>query len=229
MSAHGKSARLLKAYLHLTSPRCFIGKRQLFRAISDFKRLHPKRGDVFEVIWKPFYLNPHARAGSVDKREAALKRLGEEGVRQTNDRISKAGLAEGVGINFKFGGRTGSSRDSHLLVHGARSKGSEVQTVLVEELFKKYFEQEEDITDHMVLFDAARAVGIDKSEASEWLADAAAGAEVDRAANEARENGITGVPHFSLNDRFDISGAQESLAFLRLFERLVKLEERSKA
>lgn len=184
---------------------------------------------MFDVIWKPFYLNPNAKGGSVDKRESYIKRLGEEGAHQTFDRISKAGKIEGAEINFRFGGRTGSSRDSHLLIHGARAKGSEVQTRLVEELFEKFFEQEQDITDHDVLLRAAESVGIDKAEAGDWLADVDAGVEVDREANEARENGITGVPHFSLNDRFDISGAQESLAFLRLFERLVNLEERSKA
>ena len=114
------------------------------------------------------------------------------------------------------------------MIHLAGLRGGEIQTRLTDALFKAYFEEEKDISDHEVLLEAARRAGIDEIDARMWLTDQAEGTEVDEQAAYARERGITGVPHFTLNDRFEISGAQESLAFLRLFERLVKLEERAK-
>ena len=75
----------------------------------------------------------------------------------------------------------------------------------------------------------AREVGLDEREVKECLESEEIAKAIDSEAMKARENGITGVPHFSINDRFEISGAQESLAFVKLFERLVKLEERDRA
>ncbi|KAF2102582.1 DSBA oxidoreductase [Rhizodiscina lignyota] len=210
-------------------PWCYIGSRQLTRAISEYKRLHPERNDTFSVSWKPFYLNPNAQQGvSADKRASYVKRHGEAGAEAIFDRIAKAGQAPGVGINFKFGGRTGSSRDSHCLIHHAGLKSSDVQTRLVNALFRAYFEEEKDISQQETLLEAAQRAGVDEIDARMWLTDQAEGTKVDLQAAYAREKAINGVPHFTLNGRFEITGAQESLAFVRLFERLVKLEERAK-
>lgn len=164
----------------------------------------------------------------MDKKASYIKRHGPEGAKAAFDRLAKAGRAPEIGINFKFGGKTGSSRASHRLIHLAGLKGANMQTRLTNALFKAYFEEEKDISDHEVLLKAARSAGIDDIDARMWLTDQADGTEMDEQAAQARERGITGVPHFTLNERFEISGAQESLAFVRMFERLVKLEERPK-
>jgi predicted DsbA family dithiol-disulfide isomerase len=162
----------------------------------------------------------------VDRRQSYVNRLGDEGAQDLFDRIAKAGRE--VQIDFSFGGRLGNSRASHRLVHCAGRKGFETQDKLVEGLFKANFEDNKNIADESVLIDTASRAGIDGEEARRWLSDEAAGKEVDEQANEARQNGITGVPNFMLNDRFEISGAQQSIAFVRLFERLVKIEQRSR-
>lgn len=97
---------------------------------------------------------------------------------------------------------------------------------MVDVLFKAYFEEERDISEHSVLMDCARRAGLD---AEMGLGSEDVGRVVDEAARRAREEGVTGVPHFTINDRFEIQGAQESLAFVRAFERLVVLEERERA
>jgi predicted DsbA family dithiol-disulfide isomerase len=163
----------------------------------------------------------------VDRKQSYIKRLGEQGAKDFFDRLSQ--LGSDLGINFRLGGRIGSTRDSHRLVHGARQKGAETQNRLVEELFKTFFERNEDITDRNLLIYSAKRAGIEARDAERWLDDDDAGKEVDAEANEARANGISGVPNFTLNDRFEISGAQQSIAFVSLFERLVKMEQRSRA
>jgi len=47
------------------------------------------------------------------------------------------------GQNFKFGGKTGNTRDSHRLIQLAKTKSPQLQTRVVEELFAAYFENEQ--------------------------------------------------------------------------------------
>lgn len=134
-----------------------------------------------------------------------------------------------MGIKFRFGGKTGSSRGSHRLIDLAgRRYGAGTQQRVVDLLFNAYFEEERDISEHDVLMDCARRAGLDEIDAEMWLGSEDVGRHVDEEASRAREEGVTGVPWFGINERFEIHGAQEGLAFVRAFERLVVLEERER-
>lgn len=138
------------------------------------------------------------------------------------ERLSQLGRAEG--INFKHGGNTGNTRDSHRLVQLGKTKGPQVQTRVIEELFTAYFENEKDITSPKILTEAGVKAGLEEKEIKEWLDSGKGGPEVDREVRDAVERNISGVPNFTINDRFEISGAQEPAAFVQLFERLKKQE-----
>lgn len=205
---------------------------RLRAAIAAYQAQHRARADTFTVRWTPFYLDVRqaggARAPAIDKREAFVRKHGEERAPELYERIASTGAL--VGIDFRFGGRTGGSRDAHRLVDLAGRKGGpEVQWKVVDRLFQACHEEERDVSDVAVLLDVAREVGLDEREVRDCLESEEIAKAVDDEAMKARENGITGVPHFSINNRFDITGAQESLAFVKLFERLVKLEERDRA
>lgn len=134
------------------------------------------------------------------------------------------GVGKEVGIDFKFGGKTGNSRDSHRLIQLGRTKGTEVQKKVIEELYRSYFEKEEDITSHEVL----RAVGVraslDEDEVRDWLESEKGGKEVDLEVKEAQSKGVTGVPNFTIQDKFEIGGAQNPEAFVRIFEKIKEIE-----
>jgi predicted DsbA family dithiol-disulfide isomerase len=99
---------------------------------------------------------------------------------------------------------------------------------VVEALFAGYFENEKDITSHDMLLEAAVTAGLDEKEAKEWIGSEKGGKEVDAEVREAQQNMVSGVPFFTINGRFEVEGAQDSSAFLRLFERLAKQEESAK-
>jgi predicted DsbA family dithiol-disulfide isomerase len=105
-----------------------------------------------------------------------------------------------------------------------KKKSPQIQTRVIEELFAAYFENEKDITSQDVLIEAAVKAGLDKSEAQTWLDNGSGGPEVDKEVQYAVAEGISGVPNFKINDRFEVSGAQEPAAFVQLFERLKKQE-----
>ncbi|KAF2495589.1 thioredoxin-like protein [Lophium mytilinum] len=133
-----------------------------------------------------------------------------------------AQLGQSDGIAFKFGGKTGNTRDSHRLVQLGKTKSPAVQTRVIEELFAAYFENEKDITSRETLLDAGTKAGLDAAEVKTWLDSGKGGPEVDREVQDAYEQSISGVPNFTIQDRFEIGGAQEPSAFVQLFERIKK-------
>ena len=108
-----------------------------------------------------------------------------------------ARLGKQVGIDFAFGGKTGNTRDSHRLIQLAKTKGSEMQTKTIEQLFNAYFEKNEDITDREVLIARGVKAGLDETEAREWMESDKGGKEVDKEVTQAQEKFISGVPNFT--------------------------------
>jgi predicted DsbA family dithiol-disulfide isomerase len=151
-----------------------------------------------------------------------ISRFGEARAKQIFARVAQAGAD--VGINFKFGGRTGYTRNSHRLVQLGKSKGAATQTRVVEAIMEAYFENEQDITSTEVLKAAGVKAGLDENEVAEWLAGDAGGREVDMEVRAAKMAGISGVPNFMVNGHYEIGGAQDPDVFLDLFEKIKAAE-----
>lgn len=140
-----------------------------------------------------------------DRQEALTQRLGQMG--------------QSEGICFSFQGKMGNTRDAHRLVQLARTKGGDVQEKVMAALMRGYFEEGGDITSHDMLLAAGEKAGLDTAEARTWLEEGKGGDLVDEEVEWAYAKGIRGVPHFIINDRFEIGGAQDIEAFLSEFVR----------
>jgi len=208
-------------------PWCYVGKKKLDKAIKTYKELHPNSNDEFSTTWMPFYLNPGAPKVGVDKRAHYKAKFGEERTEMMFERLAQVGKE--CGINFKFGGKTGNTRDSHRLIQLGKTKSPAMQTRVVEEFFAAYFENEADITSHDVLRKAAVKAGLDEKEVNEWLESDKGGDVVDREVQEAQMNQISGVPNFTIQGKYEVGGAQDAGVFLRLFEKIKAMEEGAKA
>ncbi|KAL8959017.1 MAG: hypothetical protein Q9183_005717 [Haloplaca sp. 2 TL-2023] len=205
-------------------PWCYVGKNKLDRAISTHRSSHPSStpDDTFSITWLPFYLNPDAPKPGVDKRQYYMSKFGPERTPLMFDRLAQVG--KDVGIDFKFGGKTGNTRDSHRVIQLAKTKGEGMQTKVVEELFRAYFEEEKDITSHEVLQAAAVKAGLPETETKEWLGSDKGGKEVDKEVKEAQMMAVSGVPHFTLQGKYEIGGAQDPEAFVQIFEKIKAME-----
>lgn len=132
-----------------------------------------------------------------------------------------ASIGKSVGIDFKYGGKTGNTRDSHRLIQLGKVKGGEaLQTAVVESLFNGYFECEEDITSKEVLLKRGVKAGLDEKDVREWLESDQGGEAVDKEVKQANQRFISGVPHFTINGVAEIEGAEEPSAFLRVFNEI---------
>ncbi|EED13804.1 conserved hypothetical protein [Talaromyces stipitatus ATCC 10500] len=190
-------------------PWCYIGKKKLDKAIEIYQPSHPD--DTFTKTWKPFYVKPH----SPEKDE---KQYGTMMADMMTERVRSIGAE--VGINFKFQGKTGRTRDAHRLIQLGKTKSPEMQTRVVEELFAAYWEGEADITSHEDLTKAGVKAGLDEVEVKEWLADDKGGQEVDA---EARSAHVYGVPNYIVG-KYTVGGAQDPGAFLKIFNKIKVIE-----
>jgi predicted DsbA family dithiol-disulfide isomerase len=163
----------------------------------------------------------------IDKAAYYKSKFGEDRTAMIFERLAQVG--KDTGINFKFGGKTGNTRDSHRLIQLGKSKSPVVQTRVVEELFSAYFENEGDITSHDVLTKAGVKAGLEEKEVKEWLASDKGGKAVDEEVEQAQLNQISGVPNFTIQGKYEVGGAQDPGVFLRLFERIKATEQASKA
>lgn len=158
----------------------------------------------------------------MDKRQYFKDKFGEQRTAMIFERLGAVG--KDVGINFSFGGKIGNTRDSHRLIQLGKSKGPEMQTKVVEALFKAYFEDEKDITSHEVLKESGMIAGLGEQEVKAWLDSDKGGPEVDKEVREAQRKDISGVPNFTLQEKYEIGGAQDPEAFVKIFERIKEVE-----
>ncbi|KAK2737970.1 hypothetical protein FQN57_007324 [Myotisia sp. PD_48] len=94
-----------------------------------------------------------------------------------------------------------------------------MQSRVVEELFAMYFENEGDITSHDALTKAAVRAGLAEKMVKDWLASDGGGEQVDKEIMNATR-GISGVPHVTIQGKYQIGGAEDPSRFLQIFEKI---------
>lgn len=220
----------------IVCPWCYIGHSRLTRAINQHQKAFPD--DQFKLSYKAFYLNPAAQTGtdsppfpipSIDRREAYASKFGPERAKQLEAMMIQT--AAGEGLNFSFDGKTGPSRNGHRLVRYAQTHGGEdAQNAVMIGLWKRYFEQAVDITTLETLTEVGVEAGLGTAEeVKAYLESGKDAKEVDQEADEARRDGISGVPNYVIQGIWEVSGAQEPRAFESLFKRYKDLEAKGEA
>ncbi|KAM4064461.1 DSBA-like thioredoxin domain-containing protein [Hirsutella rhossiliensis] len=206
-------------------PWCYVGRRQLQQAQQLWFQKHPDSGDTFSVTYAPYQLNPGWPRGpgsSIEKQQFYDEKFGPGRIDMIHESLSKVGHQ--LGINFKYGGRTGNTRDSHRLIHLAKQYGPEVELKTIDGLFAAYFEHERDITTHETLQDIATQASIPVQDFKAAIVESdQGGAQVDKAVAQARSDGVSGVPDFQMQDRYRLSGANDPATFVRVFEKIKAL------
>ncbi len=201
-------------------PWCYIGKVKLDRALAQ----RPEHG--LDIFWRPYQLNPQMPATGMDRTEYLETKFGgPDRARAIYGQIRDAAIAAGLAVDFDKITRTPNTFDAHRLIRWSRSDG--YQQAVVDSLFARYFERGEDIGDRSVLMDVAAEVGMD-ADVLMGLYDA--DADRDLLTGEeamAREMGVSGVPTFIVGQKFALSGAQETTAWLDVLDRLSEESEKA--
>lgn len=188
-------------------PWCFIGKRRLEKALA----LTPEI--AADVYYHPYFLNDWIPHEGMPREDYLTKKFGSvDAYRRMATRVAEAAAQEGLTYAVDKIARQPNTLDSHRLIHwaGLQGKGPEMK----QRLMDLYFTEGADLTDRQVLGGAAADVGLDPHDVRARLATQDGVAETRRAADNAKEVGITGVPTFIIAGRYAVSGAQapETLA-----------------
>jgi predicted DsbA family dithiol-disulfide isomerase len=182
-------------------PWCYLGAANLMRALAD-REAHP-----FAISWRPYQLDPDIPAEGVDRAPYLAAKLGgAERVAASHARIAAMGREAGITYAFDRMTRVPNTLDAHRLIRWAGPEG--VQSRVAMALFRRNFEEGEDISDPAVLTSVATETGMDGEVVARLLAGDADRAEVRAEAEAAREMGVTGVPTFLIGRRYVVSGAQ---------------------
>ncbi|KAL8243637.1 hypothetical protein R6Q59_009895 [Mikania micrantha] len=208
---------------HAVSQCCFIRKRTLEKAILLYQKTYPGgKTDQLSIVWRPYYLNYNrfvSSTQSVDKSEVSKVRskgVSEEKMSAMRKRVHQ--IATANGIKFRFGGKIGSRRDAHRLIHFVQTNASpDMQDAFVERLFQAYHEEEMDISNRTVLEAIAVEAGLDSQSVKQWLHSEAFAIEVDEEAEINKMVAVTGVPTFITQGEYRVDGAQDLQEFFEAF------------
>jgi predicted DsbA family dithiol-disulfide isomerase len=180
-------------------PWCYIGKAKLDRALAA-------AGNPFAIRWRPFQLNPDMPPEGMDHRAYYAAKFGEERAEALRRQIAGAAREAGITIDFARIARAPNSLDAHRLIHWAGAEGRQHDAAGI--LFRRYFQDGEDISYVSVLADAAAEAGMDPAVVARLLDGDADRDAVRAEADAARDMGVTGVPTFLIGGRYAVSGAQ---------------------
>lgn len=208
-------------------PWCAVGYARLERALALAE------GEIDATIrWMPYELNPDAPPEGKPQAAHLGEVYGRSPAEVAAMHAQMAATAAQAGFSMEYSGdgkppepMMWNTFEAHCLLRWALSvAGPEAQTRLKQALFAAHFQQRRNVSDRAVLLDIAAAVGLDRAAAAEALADDALGIAVKLEERRARENGITAVPTFVINNRYILQGAQEPEQFARALLQIANME-----
>lgn len=195
-------------------PFCYIGKRKFETALAQF----PQK-DKVEVEWHSFELDPGLKTKpgfTVHDYLAQRKGISREKSVQLHHQLTET--ATQVGLTYNFDQAViANSFDAHRLVQLAKLNG--LGDEAEERLFKAYYTEGKDISDHLTLIILGDEIGLNGKLVKQMLDSDALADEVRYDERQAQELGINGVPFFVINDRYGVSGAQQPEVFLQTLEK----------
>jgi len=208
---------LIEVFSDVVCPWCALGARRLSAALDELDRTGVLSADRVTVRWRAFQLDPDAPPGPGDLRSALERKYGPGSFDAMTSRLTALGAEEGIDFRFDRALRT-NTFDAHRLLAWAAGEPAG-QGPLVAALFRAYFTEGADVSDHGVLAGLAELAELDRDGAAAVLDGGAHAEEVlaDRA--RARAADITGVPAFVLDERALIPGAQDTATMVRFLSR----------
>ncbi|WP_338584967.1 DsbA family oxidoreductase [Pseudomonas sp. MAG733B] len=199
----------------VSCPWCVVGLYGLTKA------LHILRDEVrAEIRFQPFELNPKMGPEGQNITEHITEKYGSTPEQsQKNREMIRARGAE-VGFAFRTDGnsRIYNTFDAHRLLHWAGLEG--LQQQLKEALFKAYFSDGGNPSDHAQLVTIAQSVGLDRQRGEAILAS-------EEFATEVREEqlwlsrGVSSVPTVVFNGQYAVTGGQPVETFVGAIRQII--------
>ena len=191
-------------------PFCYIGKRRFENALNQL----PFNNEI-EIEWKAFQLDPSIKkepGKKIHEYLAERKGFSVEKAKELNGQVTSMAAAEGLQYNFDKA-VVANSFDAHRFANLAKKNGKGLQAE--ESLFKAYFTEGKDISDHDTLIQLGIDIGLDGAAVKQALESDAYTKDVQKDIAEAEALAIRGVPFFVIDRKYAVSGAQATETFVQ--------------
>jgi predicted DsbA family dithiol-disulfide isomerase len=196
----------IEIWSDVVCPWCYIGKRRLESALSQFED-----ADDVEIFWRSFQLNPEAPQGKgVPTLEYLSGRFGPQAAQMT-EHVAEVAKGDGLDLDFSKS-LTVNTFDAHRLLHLAADLG--VGDAAKERMLRAHFTEGADLSSTDTLVALMQDVGADPEKTRQTLTSGEYGDAVRADIEEARSLGANGVPFFVIDRKYGISGAQPVETFL---------------
>jgi len=202
-------------------PWCYIGKRHVEQAISQWQTKHPDA--AVNVRWHPFQLNPDLPLEGTDRKGYLEQKFGgPQRAKEIYARVAAAGRNAGLELNFDGILKQPNTLAAHALIAYAQTAADGAHgDAVAERLFKAYFVDGEFIGNLDVLVAIATECGLNADATRAVLSERATLDQIAAQDANARQQGISGVPYFIFNQKVALSGAQPADVLLDAMEQSV--------
>jgi len=192
-------------------PFCYIGKRHFEAALNEFD----SKNEI-EIEWKSFQLDPTIPK-TFDKKVSTYEYLAERkgmSLEQSKELHSNVvETARKVGLTYDFEKAVvANSFGAHKLIQLSKTKG--LGDMAEESLFKAYFTDGKDMSNHQTLLQLGLEIGLNEKEIVSALNSTEFDSKVNADISEGSRIGVKGVPFFVFDKKYVVSGAQPVDAFL---------------
>ncbi|MDC1053755.1 DsbA family oxidoreductase [Alphaproteobacteria bacterium] len=194
-------------------PWCYIGFNQLNQTLENFNNYN------FDIVWRPFQLNPDMPLEGIDRQQYLTAKFGgEDNARSVYQRIEDEGKKNKIYFQFNKIAKTPNSFFSHKLLAFAHRKKK--QTEVLELLFYKYFIEGEDIGSLDVLIRLSQDADIYDEHIEKYLISKEDNESLLNEEKQAKNIGINSVPCFIFNKEIVVNGAQSMKNFIQIINSL---------
>ena len=198
-------------------PYCYIGKRRIEKALALFEHK-----ESVEIEWKSFELDSSFIASPDDN---IIDHLAEKYRKDTDwaqtmmDNMTQNAKTEGLDFHFEKA-ILANSHNAHRLLHLA--KKFHLANELKELLLKAYLTDGKDVNNLNTLSEIGIEAGLAAEAIAQVLDSDAFSKEVKEDIEMAQRIGVQGVPFFVFDNKYAISGAQPTTAFIETLEKVWK-------
>lgn len=187
----------------VSCPWCVVGLYGLLQALQIL------RDEVqAEIHFQPFELNPKMGPEGQNITEHIGEKYGSTPEQSQKNREAIRARGADVGFAFRTDGnsRIYNTFDAHRLLHWARLEGKQLS--LKEALFKAYFTDGGNPSDHAQLTHIAEEAGLDRRRATAILASDEFADEVRAEEQLWLQRGVNSVPTVVFNGQYAVTGGQ---------------------
>ncbi|QBX43167.1 DsbA family oxidoreductase [Pseudomonas fluorescens] len=200
----------------VSCPWCVVGLNGLLQALEIL------RDEVqAEIHFQPFELNPKMGPDGQNITEHISEKYGSTPEQSQKNREAIRARGAEVGFAFRTDGnsRIYNTFDAHRLLHWAGLEGG--QLPLKQALFKAYFTDGGNPSDHAQLAQIAESVGLDRQRAQAILASDEFADDVRAEEQLWLQRGVSSVPTVVFNGQYAVTGGQPVDTFVGAIRQII--------